>query len=156
MNGKVRELIDVINQRTKELNSIYHMAAIKSNITDGEVAIWSVLLNTDEEFSQQDLCETFSLPKQTINSLVSGLIKKGFVILEHSPGSRNRKIIRLTEAGRNYGNEKVKWIFEAEQRAMEDTDLQEVLAYISMLEKYIQRFRKEIEGNSAPWKKENE
>lgn len=79
MDDKVRELIDIINNRIKKLNSLYHMAAIKSNISDGEVDIWSVLLNTDDEFSQQDLCETLSLPKQTINSLVSGLIKKGFV-----------------------------------------------------------------------------
>ncbi|HCX91259.1 MAG TPA: MarR family transcriptional regulator, partial [Lachnospiraceae bacterium] len=35
--------------------------------------------------------------------------------------------------------------FEAEQRAMEDTEPAEVMAYISMLEKYIIRFRKEIE-----------
>ena len=148
MDDKVRELIDIINNRIKKLNSLYHMAAIKSNISDGEVDIWSVLLNTDDEFSQQDLCETLSLPKQIINSLVSGLIKKGFVFLEHAQGSRNRKIIRLTDKGRRYGNERIKWIFETEQRAMEDTDPQEMQVYIIMLEKYIKCFRKEIEESS--------
>lgn len=148
MNSDVRELIDVINHRIKELNSLYHVAANKSNISDGELDIWSVLLNTDEEISQLDLCETLFLPKQTINSLVAGLVKKGFVFLEHSPGSRNRKIIRLTDIGRKYGEENIRWIFNAEQCAMEDTDPHEVQVYISMLEKYIQRFRKEIEGSS--------
>ena len=148
MDSKIREMVDIINHRVKELNSLYHMAAGKSEVSDGEVCIWSVLLNTDGEFSQQDLCETLSLPKQTINSLISGLIKKGFVFLEHSPGSRNRKIIRLTDQGRSFGKERVKWIFEAEQRAMEHTDPQEMQAFISMLEKYMQRFRKEIEENA--------
>ena len=156
MDNRIRELIDIINHKIKELNSLYRMAANKSDISDGEVDIWSVLLNTDEEFSQQDLCETLSLPKQTINSLISGFIRKGFVFLEHSPGSRNRKIVRLTEQGKAYGNERVKWIFDAEQRAMEDADPQDVQVYISMLEKYIDRFRKEIEESGPQQIKDDE
>lgn len=145
MDNTVREYIDVINQRIKELNSLYHMAAMKADVSDGEVCIWSALLNTQEEYSQQDFCELLSLPKQTVNSLISGMVKKGFVVLEHVSGTRNRKVIRLTREGRAYGTEKVQWIFDAEQAAMEDTDTQEVQAYISMLEKYIHRLRKEID-----------
>lgn len=146
MDKNIRDQIDLINQKTKELNALYRLAAYKSNISDGEVVVWSVLLNCDEEYSQQDLAELLSLPKQTVNSLVTRMIQKEFVVLEHDPGTRNRKVIRLTEAGRHFGEQHVKWIFDAEQRAMEDTDPQEVMAYISMLEKYISRFRKEIDS----------
>ncbi len=145
MDNSTKNKIDIINQRIKEMNALYHLAAMKSNISDGEVSIWSTILNTNEEYSQQDLCEILSLPKQTVNSLISGMVKKGFVYLEHVPGTRNRKVIRLTEEGKQYGSEKVNWIFEAEQRAMEDTDPEAVQAYAKMLEKYIQRFREEIE-----------
>lgn len=146
MDKKTRDQIDLINQKTKELNALYRLAAYKSNISDGEVNIWSVLLNCDEEYSQQDLAELLSLPKQTVNSLVTRMIQKEFVVLEHDPGTRNRKVIRLTDAGRHFGEQHVKWIFDAEQKAMEDTDPKEVMAYISMLEKYISRFRKEIDS----------
>lgn len=146
MDKKTRDQIDLINQKTKELNALYRLAAYKSNISDGEVNIWSVLLNCDEEYSQQDLAELLSLPKQTVNSLVTRMIQKEFVVLEHDPGTRNRKVIRLTDAGRHFGEQHVKWIFDAEQKAMEDTDPEEVMAYVSMLEKYISRFRKEIES----------
>ena len=146
MDKKTRDQIDLINQKTKELNALYRLAAYKSNISDGEVNIWSVLLNCDEEYSQQDLAELLSLPKQTVNSLITRMIQKAFVVLEHDPGTRNRKVIRLTEAGRHFGEQHVKWIFDAEQKAMEDTDPEEVMAYVSMLEKYISRFRKEIES----------
>ena len=145
MDKKIREQIDLINQKTKELNSLYRLAAYKSNISDGEVDIWSVLLNCTEEYSQQDLAEMLSLPKQTVNSLITRMIRKEFVVLEHAPGTRNRNVIRLTEAGRHFGEQQVKWIFESEQRAMEDTEPAEAMAYVSMLEKYIARFRKEIE-----------
>ena len=145
MNDSLREHIDTINQRIKELNSLYRVAARKSDIPDGEVCIWSVLLHSKEEYSQQDLSDILSLPRQTINSLISNFVKKGFATLEHIPGTRNQKVIRLTDAGIQYGESNVKWIFEAEQRAMEESDPQEIEAMISLMEKYILRFRAEID-----------
>ena len=147
MNKDTKKQIDVINQRIKELNSIYRIVASKAGISDGEVCIWSTLLNSDdsEEYSQQDICDLLSLPKQTVNSIISNLAKKGFVYLEHVSGTRNRKIIRLSEEGVEYGKSKLMWIFLAEQKAMENTDPAKVMTCVSMLEKYIACFRKEIE-----------
>lgn len=76
MDKNTRDQIDLINQKTKELNALYRLAAYKSDISDGEVNIWSVLLNCDEEYSQQDLAELLSLPKQTVNSLITRMIQK--------------------------------------------------------------------------------
>lgn len=145
MDDRIKNQIDTINQKIKELNSLYHLAAMKSDIPDGEIAIWSALLCSEEEYSQQDLSDLLFLSKQTVNSIISNLVKKGFVILEHVAGTRNRKVVRLTEAGMAYGQSRVMWIFKAEQRAMEETDVQEVQACISMLEKYIFRLKKEID-----------
>lgn len=149
MDENTKKQVDIINQRIKELNSLYHYAASKSGISDGEVGIWSILLNDEDEYSQQDLCIMLSLTKQTVNSIISNLIKKGYVFLEHVHGTRNRKVIRLTEEGLRYGKSKVMWIFEAEQKAMEETDTQEVQACISMLEKYILHLKREFTENDA-------
>ena len=144
MNQDTQRGIDAITQRIKEINSLYHTAAIKSGIPDGEVAIWSLLLGSEREYSQQDLSDILFLSKQTVNTIISKLVRKGFVVLEHCPGSRNRKVVRLTAAGSAFGLEHVMWIFAAEQRAMEDADLQELQVYLSMLDKFILKFRKEI------------
>lgn len=144
MDENIRQQVDIINQKIKELNSLYHTAARKSGISDGEICIWSVLLNAEEEYSQQDLSDLLSLPKQTINSLISNFLKKGYVLLEHVAGTKNRKIIRLTEEGYIYGKSRVMWIFEAEQKAMEGTDPYEVQICISMLEKYILHLKREF------------
>lgn len=145
MEKNVKKQIDIINQRIKELNSLYRIAAGKSGISDGEVCVWSTLLCGEEEYSQQDLSDLLFLPKQTVNSIVSNLIKRGFVYLEHVPGTRNRKVIRLTQEGREYGESKVMWIFNAEQKALEQTDPEQVQSAIKMIEKYILSFKKEIE-----------
>lgn len=145
MDRTIKDQIDTINQRIKELNSLYHIAAIKSDISDGEISIWSVLLESDGEYSQQDLSDLLFLPKQTVNSIISNLVKKGFVFLEHVPGTRNRKVIRLTEEGRDYGESKVRWIFQAEEKALEQTDPEQVQACIEMIEKYISHLKKEFD-----------
>lgn len=76
MYKEIKRQVDVINQRIKEYDSLYRTAAREAGICDGEVCIWSILLST-EEYSQQDLCNLLSRPKQTVNSLISSLIKRG-------------------------------------------------------------------------------
>lgn len=145
MDKTIKDQIDTINQRLKELNSLYHTAAIKSDITDGEISIWSVLLESDRKYSQQDISDLLFLPKQTVNSIISNLVKKGFVYLEHVSGTRNRKVICLTETGRDYGESKVRWIFQAEERALEQTDPEQVQVCIEMIEKYISHLKREFD-----------
>lgn len=144
MDTDIKKQIDTINQKIKEMNALYHMAAGQSGISDGELFIWSALLDSDKKYTQQELCSLLSLPKQTVNSLIKGLVKKGFVRLEHMSGTKNRKVIHLSEEGISYGKNKVMWIFEAERKAMEETDRQEVEIFISMLGKYIGRLKKEL------------
>ena len=145
MNIEIKNRIDIINQKIKELNALYRAAAIKSGISDGEISIWSLLLCSEKEYSQQDLADILYLPKQTVNSIISNLVKKRLVFLEHVPGTRNRKVVRLTKEGRAYGESRVMWIFQAEEKAMEETVPEEINACISMLENYIRRFKDEID-----------
>ena len=145
MNIEIKKQINTINQKINELSSLYRTAAIKSGISDGEISIWSILLYSQEEYSQQDLANMLFLPKQTVNSIISNLVRKGLVFLEHIPGTRNRKVVRLTEDGREYGRIRIMWIFRAEETAMEETEPKEMQAYIFMLEKYICRLKEEID-----------
>ena len=123
MDTEIKNRIDTINQKINELNALYHTAAIKSGISDGEISIWSLLLCSQDEYSQQDLADILYLPKQTVNSIISNFVKKKFVFLEHVPGTRNRKVVRLTKEGREYGESRVMWIFQAEEKAMEEIKL---------------------------------
>ena len=145
MNTEIKNRIDIINQKIKELNALYRAAAINSGISDGEISIWSLLLCSEKEYSQQDLADILYLPKQTVNSIILNLVKKRFVFLEHVPGTRNRKVVRLTKEGRAYGESRVMWIFQAEEKAIEETVPEEINACISMLENYIRRFKDEID-----------
>lgn len=144
MDKNTQRKIDMINQKIKELNAVYHSAALKAGISDGEASILSLLIYAKEEYSQQDLCNALSLSKQTVNSIIMNLVKRQYVSLEHIPGTRNQKVIQLTEEGMAYGKEKVTWIYQAEQKALEQTDLVQIDICIEMIEKYILHFKEEL------------
>ncbi|WP_312445474.1 MarR family winged helix-turn-helix transcriptional regulator [Lacrimispora sp.] len=144
MDDQIKKQQGILNQHEKELTAIYRSAAIKSGISDSELWVWYALLVLGGEYSQQNICDIWSLPKQTVNSVIANLTKKGYVFLETVPGTRNRKIIRLTEAGKEFGENRVLHIYEAEQRAIEKMPEQELKTFIALMGKYITLLREEI------------
>lgn len=74
------------------------------------------------------------------------MTKKGYVYLETVPGTRNRKIIHLTEEGRIYGEKIVMPIYQAEQKCLEKMTEQERCVYIQLFGKYINFLREEIDA----------
>jgi len=141
--------VDIIVRKIMELNALYHAAALLSGLSDGELNVLSVLFDAEDEYSQQDFCDLFSLPRQTVNSIVSGLNKKGLVTLVHCPGTRNRKNVRLTDSGKHFCMERVAWLSDAEQKALDVLTPTGVEANVAMLEKYTQCLREEIEKKQA-------
>ncbi|WP_313181328.1 MarR family winged helix-turn-helix transcriptional regulator [Lacrimispora sp.] len=144
MNERIKKQQGILNQQEKELTAIYRSAAIKYGISDSELWVWYALLVLGGEYSQQNICDIWSLPKQTVNSVIANLTKKGYVFLEAVPGTRNRKIIRLTEEGKAFGENRVLHIYEAETRAIEKMPEQELMTFIALMGKYITLLREEI------------
>lgn len=144
MSEHIKKQLVIMTRQTKELAAIYHNVASRSGISDNEFWIWYAILNLGGEYSQQDICDIWSLPKQTVNSIVSNLIKKDYAFLEAVPGGRNRKVIRLTEAGIDFGKKIVQPTFEAEQRSLGHLSEQERQTFISTLGKFIDLLQEEL------------
>ena len=144
MEKQITNQLELLNQQVKELTGIYHQAAVRLGISDNEFWVWYTLLVMTDDYSQQDICDLWSLPKQTVNSVVANLVKRKYVTLEVVPGTRNRKIIRLTEEGKVYGDTVVNHIFEIEKRAINKMTEQERQACISLMSKYISLLKGEF------------
>lgn len=86
--------------------------------------------------SQYDLCSEWSIPKQTINTAVAALQKKGVVFLSPIPGTRNKKNIAFTEFGRDFAEKTVDILRMAELDALAELSPEERELYIRLNEKY--------------------
>ena len=144
MSDSLQEKINAVNQRTKELNALYHSAALRAGVPDGELGVWSVLLCSDGKYSQRDLAFLLSLPPQTVNSVVSNMTKKGYVTLDRVPGTRNRKVVCTTDAGRAYAEKSIRWIFDAEQRAMSQISSDDLDRLVELMDAYLSRMKDEL------------
>ena len=144
MYTNVTEHINSINRQFKEITGLYRSAISKTGIAENEFWIWYALIIMGGGCSQQDICTTWSLSKQTVNTIIINLTKRGLLFLEVVPGTRNRKNICLTDEGRKYGESLVLPVFKAEQAAFEQLTETERNACTAALGKYIDFLKEKI------------
>ena len=146
-----QEVLDAFwksNDRIYNENTLlYHRLARACGLPDCAFWLLYTLRSEEAPLTQTQLSEQLSLPKQTVNSVISGMVKKGYVELEAIPGTKNKKIIRLTQAGDEYGRSVVLQINGAEQRAVGRMSKQERQACVELFAKYIMLVREELSKN---------
>ena len=145
MEKMAEKQLEVLLRQFKELTRVYRDAVSHSGVSENVFWIWYSLILFDDEYSQQDLSNIWSLAKQTVNNIITQMVHNKYVILELVPDSRNRKIIRLTDRGRQYGASIVKPIFEAEKRVLQRIDPGELVACTTALTKFTSILKEEID-----------
>lgn len=100
-------------------------------------------LNDGEGHTQKQICWDWGFPKTTVNTLIKELEKCGFVVQSPIPGERRELSVTLTEAGRDYANEVLKPVYEAEERLFrlyfKDKDpefVQELFRFSGVMHRY--------------------
>lgn len=82
--------------------------------------------------------------KQTINSAVRTLQEKGYVTLESAPDNRRRKLVRLTEAGRDYALATGGQVYQAETRAISRLGEEKMAELVRLTEEHLTCLEEEI------------
>ena len=100
MYQKFKEPSGLINRQSKELVGIYRDAVKRLGISNSEFWIWYTLVAMDGEYTQQEIGRMWSLPKQTVNTVVAHLRRTRHAYLEAVPGKPFGARALLT----NYGN----------------------------------------------------
>ena len=136
--------IALINKQIKELLGVYRDAARELNIPESEFWVWYTLVALPGDFTQQDICALWSLPKQTVNTAIAHMRLRRFAYLEAVPRTRNRKIIRLTPEGRKFGELLVHPISQSEERAFARTDPEKLRMVTEVFGAYIDIIREEM------------
>lgn len=144
MECTIKEQLELVIQQVNELASIYRTSVGREGVSENEFWVWYILILTDGSHFQQDICETWSFSKQTVNTIINHMVRKGYATLEAVPGTRNRKNILLTETGRKYGESVVMPVADAEQRSLNRMDAAEFTACSNVLTKYIRILKEEV------------
>ena len=135
MDEKLRRQMQTLDRLYKESDRIGDDYAAHFGMNN--TAFW--VLYT---LSRADKPEEWFFPAQTINSAVSGLVKKELVRLEPIPGTRNRKSIVLTEAGRELCGRTISIVDEIERTAMLGFTEEERELYLSLFRRHLENLKK--------------
>lgn len=76
-------------------------------------------LNDGEEHSQKEICESWDLPRTTVNTIVKELKDDGLVALSQIPGEKRELRLKLTARGQSYADEVLKPLYGIEKKAFE-------------------------------------
>lgn len=113
----IQEQLQTLNKLYKESDHIYSNLASRLGMTNSTFWILYAISHSEEPLTQNDLCNNYFFPVQTVNSTVTNLLKKGLAKLEFIPGTRNRKKIILTDKGKEYIDETINKADEIEKNA---------------------------------------
>ena len=75
---------------------------MRIGISDSTLWIMYCLCDSKDDCTQNSIAEDMGVPKQTINSAINNLVKKGYVYLEKMSVSGNSKTVCLTDKGKEF------------------------------------------------------
>lgn len=141
----LKEQMLEINRLYTENEQIYHDIAQHYGLSDSVHWILYMMYENEDGISQTELCETWHLSKQTVNSAISSMIQKEWVSLESIPGTKNRKNIVLTEKGRSFCKKVIGEIKQIEKNAFSRMSNEERELFITLFRKNNQYMREEYQ-----------
>lgn len=141
MERDLQSELQTLNRLYKEADHIYTNLAVRFGLSDTEFWILYAISHTEGQMTQNDLCNDFFFPVQTINSAISKLQKKDLVELKVIPQTRNRKAILLTDKGKDFVSKTINKVDEIERNAFLMFTEKERETYLSLFKRHIENLK---------------
>lgn len=109
---KIRRLMIAIEQIDQAYYKVLRTLGIKEN-----AFVLFYAIADGKAYSQKQICEEWSVPRTTLNTIVQEYVGRGYVRLV-STGHKEKEIV-LTDAGKVFAKEILMPVFAAEEKALE-------------------------------------
>ncbi|MCM1006909.1 MAG: MarR family transcriptional regulator [Ruminococcus flavefaciens] len=130
-NGYIKEINSVI-ERTDYL---YEKWAKQHGINSYVMQVMYIIYATGIN-KQKDIVGKYGMPKQTVNTVITDLQKKGYIRLTPDENDKRSKIIILTDEGRRYAENIVNPLLNCEKEVLAEMGEERVEMLISTMNQY--------------------
>ncbi len=117
----------------QKLNYAYEEYAKQYGLTYISLFILQLI---EDGVTQKEICDILYFPKQTVNKVILSFEKKGFIKLKECNQDKRSRIILLTEKGREFQNQVIPTINQAEFTAFAALSTYEQEMITGLWEKY--------------------
>lgn len=141
----IRQQLCELNTVLKETDAIYGELAKRSGLSNSAFWLMYSLHEADGICTQREICDQWTMSKQTVNSALKGLEKSGYIVLTSSETDKRSKHIALTDKGLQFAHENIDVVFELEESTLGKMSYVECVAMIESNQKYQKLLRAEME-----------
>ncbi|MGM9648951.1 MAG: MarR family winged helix-turn-helix transcriptional regulator [Butyricicoccaceae bacterium] len=118
MEQNYQKMVDELGRTMNRVFQLYAKWARKQGVGYHTLAVLYTAYQTGG-CTQKYISEDWILSKQTVNTVCRELHAQGYVILEPGQQDRREKLVRLTEAGKQYAVPLIEALEKTEHRVME-------------------------------------
>ena len=136
------EKLQYYNLLSSEIEEAYHNASLRLGLADSAMRILYTLCSREDPCPLLEITRLTGTSRQTIHSAIKKLESQGILTLE-SPGGR-RKLVRLTEKGRELAERTACRLIEIENEIFDSWTGEELEQYIRLTGRYLEQFRERI------------
>lgn len=125
----------------------YELHARKHNLTSKELFVLDIIWFAEDGCLQSEICERLTATKQTVSAIIKKFWKLGYISLTEAENDRRNKIVRFTDAGREYAKNIIPPAANAENDAMAELaeeDIAELVRITTIFSNYMKKHFDEI------------
>ncbi len=126
----------------RESNAVYEDWAKKQGLSFNSLLVLYSFDEHGESCTQKMISQEWTIPKQTVNTILKDFEKKGYIELVPLPADKRNKVIRLTPAGRAFCDRMIAALHEKELLVMKKMGLSRMAELNDSLALFIELFRK--------------
>ena len=123
----------------------YELHARKHNLTSKELFVLDIIWFAEDGCLQSEICERLSATKQTVSAIIKKFWKLGYISLTEAENDRRNKIVRFTDAGREYTKNIIPSAASAEIDAMAELDEKDIVEMIRITTLFSNCMKKKFE-----------
>lgn len=94
--------------------------------------------------TQKQICDMLELPKQTVNNIISALVKQGYIHIIPDEADHRARILRLTESGKKYAETELQPLNELDVSIARRMGEEKYKLLVSLNEEYAEIIEQEI------------
>ena len=138
------------NELCKETDALYRQVAECSELSDALFWVLYTVCARKGSCSPKDVCDAWTMHKQTVHSALKKLESQGYIALETAPEDRRSKHILLTEKGERCRSTYFEPLFRAEETAFAQMDREHRTGLLRGCRAYLNELRPAVERLLAP------
>lgn len=122
----------------------YELHARKHSLTAKELFVLDIIWFAPDGCMQSEICNRLSATKQTVSMIIKKFWKLGYLSLTESTTDRRNKIVRFTEAGKEYAKKIIPPAAKAEIDAMAKMSGEDIKELIRLTEIFSEHMKNEF------------